>query len=204
MVLTADDLCAHVASHAGISVAGVESSVRAALSGLGVYLSRSQRQLVADELPPVLAPSLFEIGEDRSKPIEERVLTPGMSVGRARELVASVCRVLAEELSSEALRALRTSVPAPIAELLEVEPLPLATGIASSRPDSLASGRPGSHHPLAEARPRDRIQSDSVVASNPHEDSKLSSARGTTQEREHETLAEGQPGPAHTLSTSRS
>jgi len=203
-MLTAADLCSHVASHAGVSVDGVERTVRAVLSGLGVYLSRSQRQLVSEELPPPLASSLFESGQDRSKPIEERVLTPGMSVGRARELVASVCRVLAEELSSEALRGFRTSVPPAIAELFEGEPPPLATGVASSRPDSLASGRPGSHRPVAEARPRDHVQADSVVAENPHEDSKLSSTQGTTQEREHETLAEGHPGPTRTLSTSRS
>ncbi|HSD88584.1 MAG TPA: hypothetical protein VLB44_13745 [Kofleriaceae bacterium] len=204
MRLTSDDLCAHVASHAGVSVEGVDQAVRAVLSGLGAYLSGAQRQLVSEELPPPLAPSLDEIGENLSKPIEERVLAPGMSAGRARELVASVCRVLAEELSTEALRALRTAVPAAIGELLEGEAPPLATGVASSRPDSLASGRPGSHHPLSEARPRDRIQSDSVVATNPHADSKLSSARGTTQEREHDTLAEGQPSPTRKLSTSRS
>jgi hypothetical protein len=42
----------------------------------------------------------------------------------------------------------------------------------------------------------DRAHADSVARSDaPHEDTKLSSARGTTQERLHETLAEGRPGP---------
>lgn len=44
-------------------------------------------------------------------------------------------------------------------------------------------------------------QSQSVVKSdNPHGNTKLSSSRGSTQEREHETLAEGQPGSKHPLS----
>jgi hypothetical protein len=43
--------------------------------------------------------------------------------------------------------------------------------------------------------------SHSVAANdNPHGETKLSSSRGTTQEREHETLAEGHPGAKHPLS----
>jgi hypothetical protein len=44
-------------------------------------------------------------------------------------------------------------------------------------------------------------QSESVVKNdNPHGDTKLSSAHGTTQEREHETLAEGRPGSRRPIS----
>lgn len=59
--------------------------------------------------------------------------------------------------------------------------------------NNLASGRPGSRHPLSEAKPNGG-QSNSVVEStNPHGDTKLSSSKGLTQEREKEDLAEGQP-----------
>jgi hypothetical protein len=65
---------------------------------------------------------------------------------------------------------------------------------------TLAEGRPGSHHPLSEARP-ERAHSHSVVrADNPHGDTKLSSAVGFTQEREQETLAAGHPGSDRPLS----
>jgi hypothetical protein len=68
---------------------------------------------------------------------------------------------------------------------------------------TFASGRTGSLHPIS-AAPADtghtlstgcpqQAQQNSLAEPNPHGDSKLSSARGTTQEREHETLAEGHP-----------
>lgn len=60
-----------------------------------------------------------------------------------------------------------------------------------SNKNTLASGKPGSKHPLSGAKP-DRAQSNSVARSrNPHEETKLSSTKGTTQEREKEDLAEG-------------
>jgi hypothetical protein len=59
---------------------------------------------------------------------------------------------------------------------------------------TLAEGRPGSRHPLSEAR-LERAHTHSVArADNPHEDTKLSSTTGLTQEREQETLATGHPG----------
>lgn len=60
---------------------------------------------------------------------------------------------------------------------------------------TLADGKPGSRHPLSEANPS-HGQSHSVAESaNPHADTKLSSSKGTTQEREKEDLAEGKsPG----------
>lgn len=47
-------------------------------------------------------------------------------------------------------------------------------------------------------------QSESVAKSeNPHADTKLSSSHGLTQEREHDTLAEGRPGSKHPLSEAK-
>jgi hypothetical protein len=68
---------------------------------------------------------------------------------------------------------------------------------------TLAEGRPGSRRPLAEARPP-AGQADSVARTdNPHGDTKLSSARGLTQEREKESIATGSGGSRRPLSTSR-
>ncbi|HVK68207.1 MAG TPA: DUF2267 domain-containing protein, partial [Polyangium sp.] len=68
---------------------------------------------------------------------------------------------------------------------------------------TLATGRAGSQTPLSEARP-ERAHGESVVrAENPHGETKLSSSRGLTQEREQETLAEGEPGPLRPVSEQR-
>lgn len=67
--------------------------------------------------------------------------------------------------------------------------------LADGRPGGtrpLSEARPGSRHPVSEAAPKD-AQQHSVAEDNPHGDTKLSSTDGLTQEREHETLAEGEP-----------
>jgi hypothetical protein len=65
---------------------------------------------------------------------------------------------------------------------------------------TLATGRPGSRHPLSEAAPS-AGQSDSVVANgNPHGDRKLSSAPDTAVA---DTLADGRPGSGAPLADAR-
>jgi hypothetical protein len=83
-----------------------------------------------------------------------------------------------------------------------------ATGAASPPPganrrrDTLAEGRPGSHHPVSSAH-RPGAQSESLAADNPHAATKLSSTTGTTQERHRATLAEGRPGTPYPIAGSR-
>lgn len=125
--------------------------------------------------------------------------------GRAREHAHIVCRALTEVLDSEALALLRHHLPqleslfsasvdgplAPAPETLRTPPRDYST---------LAAGRPGSRHPLAEAHPT-RAHAHSVARSvDPHADTKLSSSHGLTQERENETLASGKPGSKRPLS----
>jgi uncharacterized protein (DUF2267 family) len=58
---------------------------------------------------------------------------------------------------------------------------------------TLAHGRPGSRHPIAEAAPP-RGQTHSVARNDePHAETKLSSSPGLTQERHRESLATGRP-----------
>lgn len=66
----------------------------------------------------------------------------------ARELSASVCHVLAEALSDEALNWLWLALPPDLARLLERP----AAGIPSqpAAGSTLASGQPGSHHPIVD------------------------------------------------------
>lgn len=204
MIATTDDFISHVADHAGVSAALAERVVRAVLTGIGGYLSAAERQFVADELPAALGAAILT-GSDRATPIEERVLAFDPSIGHARELIASVCRVLVEELSTEALAAIRAVVPVALASLLaapttsEAPPPPPA----SERPrDTLAGGRPGSHHPVSDTR-GPGVHSESIAAGNPHAATKLSSTTGSTQERHRETLAEGRPGFPRPLAGSR-
>lgn len=203
MIVTTDDFTSHVAAHAGVSTALAERATRVVLAGCGGYLSPAGRRFVADELPAALGAAVLA-GSDLATPIEERVHALETTVGHARELIASVCRVLVEALSTEAIAALRAAVPAGLASLLAgpmTSEAPLQP--PSDRPrDNLAGGRPASHHPVSEARPPD-AQSESIATDNPHAATKLSSTTGSTQERHHETIAEGHPGHPDPLARSR-
>ncbi len=202
--MSTDTFVSHVAGHAGVSPQRAERAARAVLTGLGAYLTPATRQYIADELPDPLAAELLAGGrEGTGIPLEERVIEPGTSAGRARELIASVCHVLAEELSSRALRTLRLAAPITIAPLL-AEPAAEVTGPPAMvrRDDTISSGQPGSRRPISGTRPPG-AQTGSVADPNPHAGTKLSSSTGTTQERRHETFAEGKPGYDRPLSGPR-
>jgi len=124
--------------------------------------------------------------------------------GIAVEQAQVVCRALAELLPGPDLERLKKHLP----ELADLFQVPEASATAApprrlrSAPTdhTLAGGRPGSTRPISEAgpsdrdlagaNPEDRAQSQSVArARNPHSETKLSSTRGLTQEREERTLA---------------
>jgi uncharacterized protein (DUF2267 family) len=153
MVLRIEELASHVAAHAGVTAPLADYALRAVISGFGGYLPPASRQLIAEELPPTLAGALESATNER-RALEDRVQLTGMSQSQARELIASVCRVLAEELSQEAVGALRASLPQSIADWF-APPAPAVE-----------------HH----ASPIHR-QSTSVAEPNPHGDIKLSSGR---------------------------
>lgn len=146
-MMTSEGFIAHVAAHAGAPAVTAERATLTVLAGIGGYLPAAHRDLVADELPPALGAAVLD-AEDLAVPLLQHVLAPGMSVGHARELIASVCRVLVEELSSDAVKILRAHVPS--IETYLAEPAPEAPP-ARSRPESLAAGRPGSRHPISES-----------------------------------------------------
>jgi uncharacterized protein (DUF2267 family) len=203
MIATTDELCCHVAAHAGVPVALAERATRTVLAGIGGTLTPAGRELVADELPAGLGAAILA-GGSLATPIEDHVVALGVSLGQARELIASVCRVLVEELSSEAVEALRVGIPTALAALL-VEPVtdePPPRPALDPRHDTLADGRPGSQHPLSDA-PGRGAQRGSIADDNPHAVTKLSSTAGSTQERHRETLSEGRPGARYPLSSGR-
>ena len=125
-------------------------------------------------------------------------------LGMAREHAQIVLRLIAERLDPDLRTRLVRTLPADLAELLadHVEGAPPAHSRPSHAPPltTLASGRPGSRHPVSEARP-DRAHSHSVVKEdNPHGETKVSSAKGMTQERLGDSIASGHPGPRRPIS----
>lgn len=191
-------LLSHVAGHAGIGRDEAERAALAVMSGIGAYLPDWARRLVAAELPSELGDALIT-GRSVALPLEELAIARGAPPHQAHELVAAVCHVLSEELSDDALVALQAALPAELARQLAPPASELTGPPAEQRGGTtLAAGRPGSAHPISDT-PAPEHHRDSVADPNPHGASKLSSAEGTTQEREHETLAEGEPGPDHPL-----
>ena len=185
-------LVSDVAAHAGEpDLEAAERLTETVVSALGALLPEADRQLVADELPAPLDATLIAAAAGRALPSEELLVAPGISSSRAHEQVACVCRTLAATLSEDALARLRRAVPDSISRLL-VAPSPAHRVPRGTPRQTLAEGRLGSRRPISEAAP-ERAQSGSVAAANPHAEVKLSSNRGTTQERLHETLAEAGP-----------
>lgn len=130
-----------------------------------------------------------------------------VSPAAAREHAQLVLAVVADRLDPEVRARLARSLPADVGALLR--PRELGEAPEHRHPShtpplaTLASGRPGSRHPLSEAAP-DRAQAHSVVKeANPHGETKLSSARGLTQERLGDAITTGQPGPKRPISEVR-
>ncbi|HEY6035606.1 MAG TPA: DUF2267 domain-containing protein [Kofleriaceae bacterium] len=149
MISSTKVFLAHVAAHAGDHGAHVDAATHAVLAEIGSRLGGAERELVAEELPPELAWSLCGPG-GMPRPVEEQLCAGGLSLGTARELIASVCHTLAERLSREALAAVRAAAPPSIASFLAADDgeLERTTGSGST----LADGRPGSRHPLSEGK----------------------------------------------------
>lgn len=203
--MTHDEFVSHVAGRTGLSGAAAERVARTVLEVLRERLSWPIIQAIAEDIPSPLAASLrgehgqtFDLAELHARVARRAQVRPGVAV----EHIGVICQLLAEALSSGTLHRLRESLPKPWSDLfVPREPdEPLEHVHLDPGRRTLAEGRPGSSHPLSEARP-ERAHTQSVVrADNPHEDTKLSSAAGLTQEREEETLALGHPGSDRPLS----
>jgi uncharacterized protein (DUF2267 family) len=200
--MTFDDLLFHTADRTGLPREQARQILILVVGVLGEGLSHSRAEALADDLPHELAGPLREAPHGPPFDLAElfrRVATrENVRMGFGVEHVKLVCRLLGEHFSPASRYHFKDSFPEEIAALFEppTEPRDHDGGPVHLHPErgTLAEGRPGSRHPVSEARP-DRAQSQSVVRSeNPHGDTKLSSSEGLTQEREKETLATGQPG----------
>lgn len=174
---------------------------------LGATLAVLASRLTDDEaskLASRLAPELARIvdGEDYDSDFDaaelyERVRQrTGAAPGLAREQTDIVLRALGEVLDEPELVRLARVLPEPIVRGLrgreEVE-VPPHRSAAPARRSTLAEGKPGSSHPIAEAAPPSGHLHSVARNEDPHAETKLSSSRGLTQERFGETLATGSP-----------
>jgi hypothetical protein len=198
-----------VASRAGIedpAAMRARACVEAVLAALTEQLVPDEASALAHALPEPLARVVRDTvgagaqgAEVLYRSVAEREQAP---LGFAMEHAQIVLQVLAEQLplptrvrlerhldpDVAALFAPRPPTPAPPAHVHH-EPT-----LAPGEGTTLATGRPGSRHPLSEARPPLAHAHSVARSDDPHADTRLSSSSGLTQERLHETLAEGHPG----------
>jgi uncharacterized protein (DUF2267 family) len=194
-----EELISRVVLHSGLADERAQAAIVAVLSGLRRQLGAPEAEALADVLPTDFA-DVLRRGHYDGGPVAARVAAlEDVPLGQAIEHTASVCRALADLLPDPALVRLRHALPSETSTLLAPSAEQASGRPAHHRRETLAEGRPGSRHPLSEARPPG-AQANSVVASdNPHGDTKLSSSRGLTQEREEESLAVGRPGARRSI-----
>ncbi len=190
-------------------------SLDAVLESLGETLSIDEGRVVASLLPPPLADAMERGAERNYRPgdiddaidaIEDR---EDVGTSAAREHLTAACEILGTRAGEGDALAIEARLPPWLAEMMEArrhfDPPPRRERpdpARASGPETLATGRPGSQHPLSEAKP-DIAEAGSIAKSdNPHEETKLSSTKGLMQERLGETLATGKPGSRRSISRS--
>lgn len=181
----------------------------ASLAALRGSLTDDETAELSSALGPELAAAIGAEpyrGELSLEEFYDRVaLYEGMRMGVAIEQAQVVWEALAERLPDSTVQLLREHLPA-LAPLLaprrlpSVVPSPEHVRPARAPEHTLAAGRPGGSRPLSEAKPDrtrtistarpDRAHDHSVARSeDPHGETKLSGAKGLTQERQQQSLA---------------
>lgn len=210
-----DALIADVRKRWGVPLEeDAERLVEAVLTVLREQIDARDAHALADALPAVTGAPLARViqgatRDARSFAARVAVLAAiplSAAVEGAQVALAALSEALPEELVVRVRKQLHPEVALALGPRADTQP-PEAperhSQPAPSRPSrsTLAAGRAGSEHPIAESQPQ-VAHTHSVARSDaPHADSKLSSARGLTQEREHESLSAGRPpGPLRPLS----
>jgi uncharacterized protein (DUF2267 family) len=153
-------------------------ALEATLMTLGERMPPKDADMFSGELAPrwveVIRRYTYDPGLAAIDEFYKRVARrEGQPLSAAREHAQAVCRALLDILGARESQMLRASVwPDLLYPSLEDRFAPHMPGHGPA----LATGRPGSRHPLSEARPPDRAHRESVVhAENPHGARKLSS-----------------------------
>ena len=191
-----------------------ESQARKALIAtleiLGTQLFEEERQRMRAELPSEVSGLLSQ-----QRPLDPCSLDEFFRRVARRERIRTslgvehaqiTCRVISEALQPSTRKLLRRRLPelAAVFELPEQpETPPYEPHRLAGAPHDLAEGRAGGTHPLASSDTETLAHRHSVARSaDPHAETRLSSARGMTQEREGRTLAKGRPGSRRPVSRS--
>lgn len=191
------------------SSTAVEGAIRLVLEQLGAALSRLEAAALAEELPSELSEALTAKKVEHPFDIDRvtwlLAVQLQLRAGQARELLDVICSTVAQAVRGEVLKRFRAELTEEEAALFQVRTMPephLRQHVDPTR-RTLAEGRSGGGRPLYAAS-MDRAQEHSVASNaNPHADTKLSSARGLTQEREEESLATGRPGSTRPLNEAK-
>lgn len=194
----------------GLDEGEARTALRATVAALGAPLPNGERAALAEVLPDALTgiirncshhptPNLGDFFEH----VRQR---EGTSLGFAKEHAEVVCRVLSESLPDDVVRRVAAALPATFGDLFRSLPTPESPPahriVPGPHHHSLATGKPGSLQPLSEAHPPGAHAHSVVCETNPHGDTKVSSTKGTTQERERESLATNEPQSRRTIADS--
>ena len=196
--MTLDGLLDRVARRGLTDGETAHRALRATLAVLGERLVDDEAAALADVLPAELAPTVENVEYDAdfgSADLYDRVRRREMTTaGDAKEHVEMIVGALGDCLGADLRTRLARALPRQVAEVLLGRPAgddPPSHRIAPlpENAATLATGRGGSRHPLCEASAT-AGQTHSVVCNpSPHDETKLSTSTGLTQERLHETLA---------------
>ncbi|MDB4937733.1 MAG: hypothetical protein JWP87_4705 [Labilithrix sp.] len=176
-------------------------ALRATLAVVGEHLVADEAKALAEAMPEELA-GLIEDQYDSDFSEHELFDRIGRRErarpSRAREEAEIVLAVLGECLSDDRRRRIARGLPGLAGELMRGErelgePPPHREASHAPEPTTLASSRPGSMHPVSESAPPSGHAESVARNPSPHADTKLSGAKGLTQERLEETLATGKP-----------
>lgn len=203
-----------VRDHAGLASVDEAGLVTAnVVARIGALLSDHDRHAMAPALARPLADALVREEPEQELPFDaliRRVAREGaLPVGVALEHTHVVCQALARTLGDDVTEFLRARLPDDVADLLSADRptmsmpprfAPERVSAAVVGGNTLATGRPGSNHPVSES-PFGLGHSGSVArAPNPHGDRKISSAGGPQRGGRGSTLARGKPGPTRPIS----
>ena len=208
-----EDFVSDVEVRGGFEDAGeADRAIAVVARVLGERLLPEERGPLAAVLPGPVARRLLEARYERDFDLTELYdrVARGTAIrhGFGMEHAQAVCQVIGNLLPEDARLRLLRILPVEFHALFmrrsaspwPARPVHTRPSVEPGAGSTLASGRPGSRHAVSEAQ-ADLAHAASVARSDdPHGETKLSGARGTTQERLGETLAEGKPGPRDPVS----
>jgi uncharacterized protein (DUF2267 family) len=211
-----DVLLARLVDEGLVDEVTARRALDATVAVLGERLVEDEARALAEVLPTELV-AILEAGEhdsdfDADELFERVRRREQTTAARARESAEVVLAVLGEHLGQDRRHRIARGLPGLAAELVlgeregereRGEPPPHAVAPLAPRVATIASSGAGSTHPLSESGPA-AGQTHSVARNpSPHEETKLSGAKGLTQERLDDTLGSGRaPGPTRPIADS--